>query len=182
MNSVDHPFESISIGREWMNILQESGVSVLEYLRIEHRLHYDPVESLPMMQRHPNTDYRLRYLVIFEEPPSISWDWFIDPAGKAFDVLETFKNFGPASHDMKAFLNNSDFAHNWPFYPLWIFVADLWEQGLLYGASMDMELVIEAARRAHARFDRRWQKKARKIAKAQGILYQPPRIPGAWID
>jgi hypothetical protein len=32
--------------------------------------------------------------------PHFSWDWWIDPEGPAYEVLDEFRNFGPPSHDL----------------------------------------------------------------------------------
>jgi hypothetical protein len=174
MNEVDCPFESVSLGEKWLDILRESGVSVQEYLETEYRLHYNPVFFLPMMQVHYKTDDRPRSLVITEEPPSLSWDWFIDPAGKACDVLEEFKNLGWGAKYLYGCFQERNGIH-WPFfYPEWQWLAC---------RTADREpWLIEVVRHQNDRFERRCQRKAMKLAKAQGILHRGPRIPGAWID
>ncbi|KAE9364535.1 hypothetical protein N431DRAFT_431390 [Stipitochalara longipes BDJ] len=45
-----------------------------------------------MMEPQHWTDNRDRYLMISKEPPSVSWEWYIDPTGTAFDVLQEFKD------------------------------------------------------------------------------------------
>jgi hypothetical protein len=176
MSVVEYSFESRSLGGEWINILLESGVNVADYLRTEYRLHFDSSKSLPMMQEFWETDYRPRYLIISEETLSISWEWFIDPEGKAFDLLEEFKNSGPGRHDEWFDGYQPILALNWPFfYPRWPCF-------LKYESYLVDDEEIEILRHAKARFERRWNKKAMKLARAQGITHRGPKLPGAWID
>lgn len=75
MQTAECPSESAPLGWEWIQILQECGVNIPQYLRTESVLHYDPVESLPIMQGpHHEFGPNLRKLAIVEEPPSISWE------------------------------------------------------------------------------------------------------------
>jgi hypothetical protein len=175
MNGADTPFESRSLGLAWLDILTEMRLDVVEYLRTEHCFHFDPSKSLPILDACWRIDNRDRRLVISEETPSISWDWFIDANGKAFEVLEEFKNFGPGVVDENAYCPGS--LDNWPFfYPRWDF----------YGTrarfrSWD-ENSAAITQLAEDRFERRWRKKAMKLARAQGLLQRGPKVPGAWID
>jgi hypothetical protein len=132
-----------------------------------------------MLQPHWKHNYRERYLVISEDPPKVSWEWFIDPEGSAFDVLEEFKNFGPGLHDLQDSFWNLELARdrNWPFfYPSWQYCVQEREEGSTY------ETYIAIARRAEERFERRWYKKVMKLARAQGLFHKGPKIPGGWID
>jgi hypothetical protein len=178
MNVVNTPFESQSLGLAWLDILTELRLDVVEYLRTEYRFHFDPSKSLPILSADWRTDYRARRLVVSEETPSISWDWFIDANGKAFEVLEEFKNFGPgAVDDIDWFVHGPRSLNNWPFfYPIWDF----------YGTRARFipwyEITPAKVQLAEDRFERRWQKKAMKLARAQGILQRGPKVPGAWID
>jgi hypothetical protein len=178
MNEADTPFESKSLGLAWLDILAELRLDVVGYLRNEYCFHFDPSKSLPMLEGYLSTDFRARCLIVSEETPAISWDWFIDANGKAFEVLEEFKNFGPgAVDDMAWYYGCPRSLNNWPFfYPRWDF----------YGAwarfrSWDEDSAA-IAQLAEDRFERRWQKKAVKLARAQGILQRGPKVPGAWID
>lgn len=178
MNEVDTPFESKSLGLAWLDILTELRLDVVGYLRTEYCFHFDPSKSFPILDADWRTDFRARRLVVSEETPAISWDWFIDANGKAFEVLEEFKNFGPgAVDDMAYFLRGPESLANWPFfYPRW----DYYVTEAKF-ASWD-EDVATNAQLAEDRFERRWQKKAMKLARAQGILQRGPKVPGAWID
>ena len=174
MNRSAGPFESRSVAQVWLNVLMESGIDVMKYLRIEYQLHFDPSTALPMIHEISEFDYRRRYLNISLETPSVSWDWFIDPEGQAYDVLEEFKDFGgfrppPGS----AFL---------PFNELWPVVFSRWqwlaEDLQFVCGDRDYIILVQRANR----FERRCEKKAMKLAKAQGIFHKGTKMPGAWID
>jgi hypothetical protein len=176
MNALDSPFESRSLGKEWLDILLESGVCVTDYLRIEHRLHFEPFWSLPVMQGDYETNFCHRYLIISEETPSISWDWLIDPDGEAFDVLEEFKNFGLGYPSLWDDFCSPEHTYNWPFfYPRWHYCMQIRDVD-------QYKNLLAIHEQAENRFQRRWNKKTMKLAKAQGIIYRGPKIPGAWID
>jgi len=175
LEETDCPWDSLSIGKEWLDILIESRIDVMEYLRTKYRLHFDPSRSLPMLCSKWDFDYRARYLIISEEPPSISWDWFIDGEGNAFEVLEEFKKFGPGGHDICWEHRWPSSMYNWPFfYSRWHLLAE-------YIRSLS-RAGIAAVQLAEERFERRWHKKARKTARTQGVIHRSPKIPGAWID
>jgi hypothetical protein len=172
MDPVGCPFDSTSVGTEWICILQESGVNVLEYLRIERRLHYDHAMSLPIIRPSWFNNYYLRHLVICEEPPSISWDYYVDPKGKGFEVIQEFRHFGDGD---KLDLRAND--KRWPFiYTLWPWHTKQKELGAR-DQHIDARVQLE-----EDRFEWRWQKKVRKLTRAQGILYRTPKMPGAWVD
>jgi hypothetical protein len=178
MNAADTSFESKSFGLVWLNILTELRLDVVEYLRTEYFFHFDPSKSLPILDVSRRTDYCARRLVVSEETPSISWDWFIDVNGKAFEVLEEFKNFGPGDVDYFArYVCGPGSLGNWPFFfsrrDFYVTVAKLglWD-----------EKSAAIVQLAEDRFERRWQKKTMKLARAQGILQRGPKVPGAWID
>jgi hypothetical protein len=171
INGADTPFESQSLGLAWLDILTEMRLDVAEYLRTEYCFHFDPSKSLPILDGDRRTDYRARRLVVSEETPAISWDWFIDANGKAFEVLEEFKNFGPGAVDDMDWYHGCLRLRNWPFfYPRWAHDESWYESS------------TAIAQLAKDRFERRWHKKAMKLARAQGILQRGPKVPGAWID
>jgi hypothetical protein len=176
MNGVDDPLESISLGRAWIDILIELRIDAARYLRNEYILHFDPSKSLPMMQERYMTGHRLRNLIINQETLSISWDWFIDAEGQAFDVLEEFKDFGCFRIPYGARDDQVDLT--WPFvYSKWQWCA--LQARRYWWCNKD---TLAFAERAEYRFEQRWHKKAMKLAKAQGLIHRGPKIPGAWID
>jgi hypothetical protein len=173
MNGADTPVVSRSLGLAWLDILTEMRLDVVEYLRTEYCFHFDPSKSLPMLEEDFHGKYpHARRLVVSEETPSISWDWFIDANRKAFEVLEEFKNFGPGAVDIIDWYRGCPRLCNWPFfYPRWAFIVRFRNKNS-----------AAIAQFAEDRFERRWQKKAMKLARAQGILQRGPKVPGAWID
>jgi hypothetical protein len=176
MIEADGPFESRSVGQAWLDFLTESGIDGVKYLQTEYQLHFDPSTALPMIHETIGFGYRRRYLIISPETPSVSWDWFIDPEGQACDVLEEFKNLGST-------------CHRYPYWQdkinaLWPIVYSRWQWFVkgpcLPGAREKEETIF--VHRANDRFKRRCEKKAMKLAKAQGIFHKGPKMPGAWID
>lgn len=125
LNTVDRPFESAPFAQKCLEILSESGVDVTKYLQHQLKHRFDPSTSLFTIRQHSNTSYRDRYLIVVEKPRSVSWEWYIDPTGSAFEVVNEFKNFGLGPQDPR-FTHHGDTkeqdmeAFDWPFYyPLW---------------------------------------------------------------
>jgi len=172
MNLVGRPFDSIYLGKEWLDILSISKIDLVEYLRTEFRLHFARSKSLSMLSPDSKSDYRPRYLVISEKIPSLSWEWFIDPDGQAFDLLDEFKDFGPIVPRYSD-IDLDEEGHHWPLvYPVW--------EDCLGIKFFDPEM-INRRRVAEARFENRRHKKAKKLARACGIS-KIPEVPGSWID
>jgi hypothetical protein len=172
LNIADQPFESHWLGQKWLEILAGSGIDVVEYLRVECEIHFN---SLPMMVKQYHYGGRDRQLVISKKPPTVSWEWYIDPAGRALDVLQEFKNFGIGSQHMRWWPDKS---RDWPFfYPGWKHEAQRLRDGWPVSGNDQSRL-----RTFQNRCERREQGKANKLARAQGILQRGPKVPGAWID
>ena len=177
MGIVDRPFDSLYLGDAWLDILRRCNVDVAEYLRNE-RTHHS-IESRPSpLLSHRRFDHE-RYLVILEEILRVSWDWFIDPEGKAFDVLEEFKNFGPATHNIFSDYRCPESTENWPFiYPGWQHCAKK-------VAWVDDEYEYNKQRRTFKlfedRFERHRYKKAMKLTRVRGT-HKGHTMPGSWID
>lgn len=79
LDIVDNPHDSIPIGRMFLDILLELDFDIVEYLQVEYKQHFEPSRSLPMLHDSRHTYYRQRDLIICETPPSVSWEWYIDP-------------------------------------------------------------------------------------------------------
>ena len=172
LNIADQPSESHWLGQKWLEILSESGIDVVEYLGVESEIHFN---SLPMMVKQRHYGGRDRQLIISKKPPTVSWEWYIDPAGQALDVLQEFKNFGIGSQHMEWWLDDS---RDWPFfYPGWKYDAQRLRAGWSVSGNDQSRL-----RTFQNRCERREQKKARKLAREQGLLQRGPKVPGAWID
>jgi hypothetical protein len=175
MSIVDGPFDSLYLGNAWLDTLRRCDMDVVEYLRNERIYHSIDSRPLPMLYPYWRYDHE-RFLIILDEIPKISWEWFIDLEGRAFDVLEEFKNFGPASHDIFSDYYCPEDIKNWPFiYPGWQYCAKKVEDGYAYDKQRRIFGLFED------RFERRQRKKAMKLVRAQGIR-RGPKIPGAWID
>lgn len=131
--------------------------------------------------------HRPRCLLISEKIPSVSWDWFIDPQGPIFDLLQEFMNFGMTVSDVSyiGYVGNIGYIdeeedemleeedETWPFfYPAW--------QGRLRRGWRDPE-TLKLGRIAKARYENRGREKARKLGKARE-LRGVSKMPGSWID
>ncbi|KAH8672816.1 hypothetical protein BGZ60DRAFT_527110 [Tricladium varicosporioides] len=165
---VDHPFDSIAIGHEFLNILSDLELNIVAYLRAESKHHFNSSEYLFILNISWIYPHPKRYLLITEKPPSASWDWYIDPEGIAFHLLNEFKYLD--------YMNPSNYFYKgrdtWPIlFPDW------------YQNTREVSPKRQAIRKKHEdRVQHRQHKKAIKLAKIQKILHRPPKIPGAWID
>lgn len=175
MNFADGSWKSSRLGDEWLDTLKRAGVDVAEYLKVERFLHSNDRIPYPAMEPHPKFDYRMRHLIFSDEGPGISWDWYIDPEGSAYDVLEEFKNFGPSRHEPCYDWKYPEQIENWPF------IYGCWDYSLDWGLGSSDDKVFATAERWQARFEYRWHKKAEKLVRVQGIR-KGPKVPGAWID
>ena len=109
LDRAEQPFEPMSLGHKWLEILSESGLDIVKYLEVESEIYCNSFQTLPMMARLYDTGDRDQYLIISKEPPIISWEWYIDPAGRAFDVLHKFRDLGIGPQDMAECLRAGTF-------------------------------------------------------------------------
>jgi hypothetical protein len=171
LDIAEHPFESHWLGQKWLEILSESGIDVVEYLGVESEIHSN---SPHMMRKQYHYGGRDRQLIISKKPPTASWEWYIDPAGSAFDVLQEFMYFGGTYYDWR--FHNCDWKAPF-FYPAWYYPAQNFQKGIRLDSDEESCLRI-----FNNRCERREQKKAKKLAREQGLLQRGPKVPGAWID
>jgi hypothetical protein len=174
LNVVDQPFESHWLGRKWLEILLESGIDVDEYLRVEFEMRRELSQTLFLMPPRYNTGYRNRFLIMSKEPPSVSWDWYIDPTGMAFDVLQEFRDFGTGSQKIRRGPITADTCH--------LSIQNGNEIALCQARMGSTEADMSRLRICNDRYERREHKKAATLARAQGLLRRGPKVPGAWID
>jgi hypothetical protein len=175
LNVVDQPFESHWLGRKWLEILLESGIDVDEYLRVEFEMRREQSATCCRLTPYYRAGYRDRFLIMSKEPPSVSWDWYIDPTGMAFDVLQEFKDLGTGPQNILW----PDYSEGWPFvYSGWPGNAIHVEERGVRVSDADMSRL----RICNDRYERRELKKEVKFARAQGLLRRGPKVPGAWID
>lgn len=148
-------------------------MNVLVYLRKEVDL-YDRLHFLPT-----GWNRERLCLISLDEPHGVSWNWWIDPKGPAFDVLEEFKYFG-ASNEGGRWPDEkwaSWDVENWPYSFAYWHQCIKWVELRLANTEMQRTSKI-----FNQRFQRRQCKKAAKLARAQGLIFKGPRIPGAWVD
>lgn len=179
LDIAESPFESQELGEEWLTTLESLGRDVGEYLQTE-RLHQEAWEPVPKLAsyywRDIAEDFRCRYIIWSETRPRISWDWYIDPEGLAFEVLYEFRHMGPTRHDPGKEYDYPEGMFNWPyFYPRWESCRFQSRQGITKEIRNSLPKVFEH------RFERRWLKKIWKLRRAHGIG-KSPKLPGAWID
>jgi hypothetical protein len=130
---------------------------------------------MPFRFNTDNTDSRPRYLTISREPPLVAWEWYIDPAGMAFDVLQEFKDFGTGPQS-----GNHGHSHYYIDWPFLYSESERIAANVRWGeAEADEESRL---RNFNNRCERREHKKAMKLARAQGLLHRGLKMPGAWID
>jgi hypothetical protein len=162
------PFQAQDMIDLWLDLLSSSGVDVASYLKIEmdhHRKNKSFLKDLEGRQR--CMVFQLGYL------PPVSWDWWVNPQGPVYEVLQEFKHIGPpvdCTFETGYSPIYGEMGDNWPFvhpkswYPLFFVEKS--------------PALVESERR----FERRQRKKAIKYAKAQGIFWKGPRLPGSWVD
>jgi hypothetical protein len=166
-----------------LEILSESGIDVVEYLGVESEIHFNSSQTLPMMFGRYRIENRDRYLIISKKPPSVSWEWYIHPTGRASDVLQEFRYFGIKYQEASFYMGDWPYSQfydcnkDWPFfYPKWYHTAQAFQRRRL---NSDEESYLRIFKN---RCERRGQKKARNLAREQGLLQRGPKVPGAWID
>jgi hypothetical protein len=143
---VHDPFESMFFGSFWLDALSDAGVDILEYMHTEIALS----DKTPFFY----AGERCKVLLYTPKKPlEVYWDWYYDPKGPAFDVLEEFKYFELQDPRWKGSPEI-----DWPFSFPW------------YWSYEDDE-----------RFKRRQRKKAAKHVRAQGFRGKELRMPGAWV-
>jgi hypothetical protein len=82
--------------------------------------------------------------------------------------------FGGMYYDWR--FHNCDWAAPF-FYPAWYYPARNFQKGNRLDSDEESCLRI-----FNNRCERREQKKAKKLAREQGLLQRGPKVPGAWID
>jgi len=185
LDLVECPFESRELGENWLSILEDFGVDVREYLKLE-RLHQRELKSIPILLPHLNfydvqeCNNPRRFIIFSTDYPRISWDWHIDPEGHAFEVLQEFRNLGPMYHEPRQDYESPGRMANWPyFYARW---ENLPRAVHWWTNTEEMRSSLRTLIKVFEnRFERRWLKKMKKLQKAQGIG-ETLKIPGAWID
>jgi hypothetical protein len=156
----DDSFDSAEIGAEWLDILREAGVDIVQYLRTELTIH-ENISDMFYLEPPGGTLYKKRLVISNDATTGVYWDWFIDSKVHASEVLNEFKYLDWLGYSVD---------YNCGPFPVLEMPPACWSY----------EKVEEARRLAETRFQRRQCKKASKIARAQGIR-KGPRVPGAWI-
>jgi hypothetical protein len=184
LDLVECPFESRELGENWLSILEDFGLDVKEYLKTE-RLYQNEWKSIPILLPHLSFDdvqecnNPRRFIIFSNDYPRISWDWYIDPEGHAFEVLQEFSNLGPMNHVPTRDYHFPLRMVNWPyFYARWEnlpMVVHRWMN------TEEMSRLRTLIKVFENRFERRWLKKMKKLRNGQGIG-EKPKMPGAWID
>ena len=76
MDLADMPFEFADLGSEWLELFEEAGVDVVEYLRVERAIHSNGSNDLPKI-RLSGLHLRERVLIISGEGERVDMrhDW-----------------------------------------------------------------------------------------------------------
>jgi hypothetical protein len=182
LESAECPFDSQEMCEEWLMILEDVGIDIAEYLRTELVYQYQygsvPILLQPWGLLRSETKDCLRYRchIFSETKPRVSWDWYINPQGHAFEVLREFGNLGPIDHHPGKDFYFSHKTCNWPyFYPRWESCRNAPRSYITEDMKPSLLKLFEN------RFERRCIKKGNKLKRAQGIR-NGPKVPGAWID
>jgi hypothetical protein len=184
LDLVECPFESRELGENWLSILEDFGLDVREYLKLE-RLHQREWKSIPILLPHLSIEAvqernnPRRFIIFSDDYPRISWDWYIDPEGHAFEVLQEFSNLGSIDHEPTDDYRYPEIMLNWPyFYARWENLPRVvyWQ---MY--TEEMSQLTTLIKVFENRFERRRLKKMKKLRNAQGIG-EKLKMPGAWID
>ena len=178
-SQTDTPFEAKDVAKGWLHILWSEGIDVLAYLEAEISLHPLPTVLTYRSRIHwiPCTPRQL----VFElgGKPSVVWDWYIDPESSAALLRNDFAQIA----SIPCFDGHDDsWDEFWPFQnPPW--------------RGSDGQIRTERPRprdfdgwndfKRHMRLvetraTRREEKKAIKLARAQGRKW-PSKMPGSWI-
>ncbi|KAE9363197.1 hypothetical protein N431DRAFT_524055 [Stipitochalara longipes BDJ] len=186
LDIAESPFESGKVGEQWLGILEDFGHDIKEYLQVE-LLEQEEWNSIAILisQWTAEPDVAAdgtprRYIIFSEENPRVSWDWYIDSEGHAFEALYEFRNLGRFTHVPIQDYNRPGESFNWPyFYPQWQnlpFAITRRHNTEAMKSSLRIRIAILKNRHEH-----RWIKRANKLERAQGIK-RGPKVPGAWID
>jgi hypothetical protein len=176
ISSTVHAFDSRILGKRFLEMLAASNVDVAEYLAFERQNHPQGLTTAQGLYGiWPYCcDPRAVKLDINEEQPfSLSWDWWADPEGPAFTVLQEFRNFG----QVELFLDGGELVPDYGRLLYWPFIYPDWTWGIS-GWPIEKEKTL--LERVQQRSDHRWNKKMIKQAKMQGT-YKKPKMPGSWI-
>ena len=150
------------VADSWLQILGSEDCNVSLYLKNEVKSH-----SKDMNFTHPSMSaigYDIPRQLIFElgKHPSVSWNWWLDPACPIFPLREEFKCLVTTLPDWLRIAK--PWKEHWPFvFPKWAYS--------LCKALRDL---------AEDRAIRRVRKKAAKMPLAQA-LEGAQRAPGAWV-
>lgn len=168
------PYEAELAAQNWLWILRREGVDELAYLAEEFALH-----TAQQQLTYSGEDGTTRRQLVFNfgANPTVWWEWLLDPGSGAYLVREEFKGMYTLWDDHVALGSIANPERDVsPFdFP------DLsFERMPIVKQMEDIPLdYIYRVQDARERFDRRWKKKASKLARAQRTK-GPRKIPGAW--
>jgi len=158
----ESPSEARTVAQRWLCVLETEGYDTRTYLENEKALHapqfYFTWPARGFFENNPRQ-------LIFElgtHPPSVHWDWWINPYAPAAMVLEEFK--GMIGLCANRVWEDDPWMLHWPFDHLDVFRRP------------------NKARPASSRKQEgRMEKKAKKLTRAMGKQEQA-RVPGMWPD
>lgn len=168
------PYGAETAAQNWLSILRSEGVDVVAYLANEFASH-----ATQQQLTYSGGDGTTRRQLVFNfgANPTVWWEWLLDPESGAYLAREEFKGMYTLWDDHESIGPLTDPVRDIsPFdYPDWSF-----ERMPIVREMKDVPLeYVHRMHDAKDRLDRRWKKKASKLARARRTK-GPRKIPGAW--
>ena len=181
------PIAGAEIAQAWLGILTAEGKNVHRYLEEEKILHKECIFEAGLIKPYTANE---RLITIDNERLMVEWDRWIDPEAPASLVCKEFKF-------MDCRLNRLYSGRDWQWvcrrgspegpgswfgwWEPWPFVLAQWDLSKIQFYDSGESLPRTELNLANSRLKRRIDKKALKLARAQGQCRRE-RMPGSWVD
>ena len=173
LNACENPLAAQIAADGWLRILASEGCDPSAYLQEELTLHATDMQFTYPPHEYDPFDIPRQLRFQFGGNPSVSWDWWIDPASSASLVRAEFNWLVGTSIGYSGIA--LPWEECWPFtYPKYYILDHGWMQGQSH--SQIDALLLKQDHRA----TRRLSKKAAKLARAQSSK-EAQIVPGAWV-
>ena len=164
----------------WLQILASEGCNPSAYLKEEIKIRAKDMHFTCASMTAIDYDIPRQLFYVLGDYPSVSWDWWINPASSTFSLREEFKCLVTTSPDSLRIAKG--WKEHWPVvFPKW---SGLHQSYVAKALCLQYKaLRVQADDRAV----RRLRKKATKMTRAQRpeeipiIPEEIPSIPGAWV-
>ena len=157
----------------WLQILASEGCSPSAYLKEEIKIRAKDMHFTRASRTAINYDIPRQLFYVLGDHPSVSWDWWINPASSTFSLREEFKCLVITSLDSLRIAKG--WKEHWPVvFPKWSGLHQSY-------VAKDLRLSYKALQvQADDRAVRRLRKKAMKMTRDQSPTGLQ-NIPGAWV-